>query len=955
MSITTDGTDESTLGGPHEDTQVEGAVENVSDLVDLPIESVDVSLESRPPRPTINPIKNISGSPYSGAGTGVSGAYVFIYVAGTPSGIVGGGPVKSGSWSGAITFPVNVNKSSIEALQRLDGQDSERTAPMEIYRAILTFPKSDTTEPAKGLIFRGIGAPKSKVLIVKSPPNHNEVLSAEATIDDQGNWQAPLTANLPNGSVSISALVSYVGTTSIYTLPVVFSVNRPPPIVVTNPSANSSQNQTFNLSGTGGIAGSTMQVFIDLTQSKVGEAAVTGDGWTVAVSVGPGPVSLVGRQITDNIPSDRGIPRAFKIRPSEVSAVSYSVLPDGQVEISGKGYTGATVVVTAPDSVTPPPSVVVSAGEWTTTATGWPYGTYKLQIVQKVSDNANGWIESQPFPLEVEKKLPNVRELKYTRDYQPTFSGLGNKGATVWLWKIDADEAVAPHVPLTADGSWLSQASEVWGPTLNRRVRIKQAGFSQETDWVFLDVTIPPQAPGLSDPDENGLSPVFSGTCWPGAQVTLTFSDSDQSYHATVTDGFWTFQRPTDFTAGVEHTVRVIQTAASQPSAPTERFFSVYPTMIQPVITEPGNDDDVDHAFTLKGHGAMKGAMLQVFDRVHNSPLSDPLLQTVDGDWAIDIRDLTLRSYGIGIRQTSHNRVIESERLDVNVVVLPPRITCPVEDGTLPRGDFLQGEGRAGAKVDILKGDEPWLMDIPVGLDGLWSRKVELPVGSTTLRARQTFVENDKPFPSEYADERQFSVVPAAPFIETPVAGEHIGRQVVVSGFGVPGDTVSVTLDSECASASVLEDRTWSVRLTLTQTGGEHVLQATAALGEFESDAATRLVLLGTYEPGIETPASGHRVSNPLLCAGTGRPGVVQGVSWYNPEETVLQGVAVSGGRWSGQAAQALREGGQWLRFMQTLEGGEEGQLSAWVDSQRFEVEPDALSKTQSKKSDERF
>ncbi|RON78407.1 hypothetical protein BK670_23570 [Pseudomonas fluorescens] len=698
-----------------------------------------------------------------------------------------------------------------------------------------------------------------------------------------------------------------------------------------------------------------MQVFIDLTQSKVGEAAVTGDGWTVAVSVGPGPVSLVGRQITDNIPSDRGIPRAFKIRPSEVSAVSYSVLPDGQVEISGKGYTGATVVVTAPDSVTPPLPVVVSAGEWTTTATGWPYGTYKLQIVQKVSDNANGWIESQPFPLEVEKKLPNVRELKYTRDYQPTFSGLGNKGATVWLWKIDADEAVAPHVPLTADGSWLSQASEVWGPTLNRRVRIKQAGFSQETDWVFLDVTIPPQAPGLSDPDENGLSPVFSGTCWPGAQVTLTFSDSDQSYHATVTDGIWTFQRPTDFTAGVEHTVRVIQTAASQPSAPTERFFSVYPTMIQPVITEPGNKDDVDHAFTLKGHGAMKGAMLQVFDRVHDIPLSDSLLQTMDGDWAIDIRDLTLRSYGIGIRQTSHNRVIESERLDVNVVVLPPRITCPVEDGTLPRVALLQGEGRAGAKVDIMKGSEPWLMDIPVGLDGLWSHKVELPVGSTTLRARQTFVENDKPFPSEYADELHFSVVPAAPFIETPVAGEHIGRQVVVSGFGVPGDTVSVTLDSECASASVLEDRTWSVRLTLTQTGGEHVLQATAALGEFESDAAPRLVLLGTYEPGIETPASGHRVSNPLLCAGTGRPGVVQGVSWYNPEETVLQGVAVSGGRWSGQAAQALREGGQWLRFMQTLEGGEEGQLSAWVDSQRFEVEPDALSKTQSKKSDERF
>lgn len=725
------------------------------------------------------------------------------------------------------------------------------------------------------------------------------------------------------------------------------------------PESGTTHEQTMSFGGLLGAIEGVVEILADGRDTKYGESELlTSTIWTASATLPAGPVSVVARNVRGGHKSDRSNPRGYRIRPPAFVEDDIKIdYADNAVIFSGSSaYAGATVVITVTDSaVEPPPLVVATDGKWTTTATGWPYGTYKLQIVQKVSDNANGWIESQPCPLEVEKKLPNVRELQYTRDYQPTFSGLGNKGATVSLWKIDANVAVAPPVTLTADGSWLSQASEVWGPTLNRRVRIKQAGFSQETDWVFLDVTIPPLAPGLSDPEENGLSPVFSGTCWPGAQVTLTFSDSDQSYHATVTDGFWTFQRLTDFTAGVEHTVRVIQTAASQPSAPTERFFSVYPTMIQPVITEPGNKDDVDHAFTLKGHGAMKGAMLQVFDRVHNIPLSDSLLQTMDGDWAIDIKDLTLRSYGIGIRQTSHNRVIESERLDVNVVVLPPRITCPVEDSTLPRGDFLQGEGRAGAKVDILKGDEPWLMDIPVGLDGIWSHKVELPVGSTTLRARQTFVENDKPFPSEYADERHFSVVPAAPFIETPVAGEHIGRQVVVSGFGVPGDTVSVTLDSECASASVLEDRTWSVRLTLTQTGGEHVLQATAALGEFESDAAPRLVLLGTYEPGIETPASGHRVSNPLLCAGTGRPGAVQGVSWYNPEETVLHDVAVSGGRWSGQAAQALREGGQWLRFMQTLEGGEEGQLSAWVDSQRFEVEPDALSKTQSKKSDERF
>ena len=79
----------------------------------------------------------------------------------------------------------------------------------------------------------------------------------------------------------------------------------------------------------------------------------------------------------------------------------------------------------------------------------------------------------------------------------------------------------------------------------------------------------------------------------------------------------------------VERILEAIRLSASSSGLAAVRAPRPPAAMIQPVITEPGNEDDVDHAFTLKGHGAMKGATLQVFDRVQDSPLSDSLLQTV--------------------------------------------------------------------------------------------------------------------------------------------------------------------------------------------------------------------------------------------------------------------------------------------------------------------------------------
>ncbi|WP_160059200.1 hypothetical protein [Pseudomonas sp. R84] len=1038
MSISNDGTNEDTPGESLEVPQGGGEVESGSEQVDFPVESSDVSLDSiPPPPPTINLIKNISGSPYPGAGTGISGAYVFIYVAGTPTGVIGGAPVTSGKWSGAITFPVNVNKSRIEVLQRLDGQYSERTAPMEIYRAILTFPRPNTPELANGLIFRGIGAPNSKVLIVKSPPHHGEVLSAETTIDGQGNWQAPLTANTLNGPVSVSALVSHVGTTSIYTLPVLFTVLappvvlkplpsslndqsfllegnngtpgarlevlppvgdtplygsgtvpagdgawsipltgvpsgklnlvveqisnnvrsgrsqtlslqiRPPVLLIAGPPAASIQNTSFTLTGKGAVANATIKIFKDLSGNPplISIPGATAGDWTASLSgLAPGVLSLVAVQEVDGVPSTPSAARAFKIRPPKLADPVVTYPTDTTVKFSGAGHDRATVQFTidSDPSATPPPPVVVANGKWETIATNWPVGTYKLTIVQKLTDGAGGWIESLPLEFTLNKALPDVSDLKHTVEYRPTFSGKGFNGATVHVRHPNSANLAAPAKDVVGN-EWSTTASAEWGPTNNREVHIKQVLNGQwSPTWCVLNVTIPPLAPELNVPSEEGLSPVFSGSGWSGAEVYINFSDDPQTYKVNVVAKVWTFQRPTPFSVNTPHKIEVHQVAQGLDSPKVDRTFTVYPVIAQPVITYPLQGSEVPRDISVTGSGGMEGATMRLWDDRFGKYLTLPQRLTNNDKWSIDLTGLAFDEHVIRAEQTIYERPFKrSEQCKFKAVVLPPEITCPNGGEKLSRTSTLSGKGMPYAQVEVwMLGDTSApLTEAEVNSEGEWSVVVTLPVGHKTIWALQIYDNDGDPQTSRDSDRVTYQVVPKAPDIESPTTDDHAGRVLVVSGFGVSGDTVTVKVGSAHQSAPVRADRTWWVRLELDQPGGDSLLEVVSALGEFESAPATRPIVLNTYEPTIEVPAPGSWVANPVSLAGNGRQGVGAVVSWFNPDLVLTANIPVDPlNGWQAQSGPLLMAGGQWFRFRQSLTDAEKG--SDWIDSERFEVEP---------------
>jgi hypothetical protein len=286
------------------------------------------------------------------------------------------------------------------------------------------------------------------------------------------------------------------------------------------------------------------------------------------------------------------------------------------------------------------------------------------------------------------------------------------------------------------------------------------------------------------------------------------------------------------------------------------------------------------------------------------------------------------------------------------VVLAPPQISTPQEGGKQPRTWTLEGVGLPFAHVEIWceGAAEPWLSNILVPASGNWRQPVTQLVGTYIICARQLFTDDNKTHESAFTEYLTYDVVPAAPFVETPVEHERVGRQLVVSGFGVPGDTATVTLGAATQSTVVLEDRTWSMAVEV-QADGERVLEVKAMLDGFESDTTSRKVVAGLYLPIFKEPAAGRRVHDPVAFAGVGDEGSGRVVSWFDPEQKWTPLLPVAANQWRGESDVSLPPGGTWCRFRQTLTS--QAGVSDWAESPRFEVEP-VPRDADSRKADER-
>ncbi|VVQ02695.1 hypothetical protein [Pseudomonas fluorescens] len=809
-------------------------------------------------------------------------------------------------------------------------------------RSAITSPIEDELVTHSQLVFKGTCSPGATITVVEAR-DHYATLS-EAQLFNSPTWELALKTGkfLPSGNLAIQTQHLFPGQSHGYSEEVKLNVLGFP--VISSPGPL--QETQFNLQGNNGMIGAQVEVFQDLSEDLLGSSSLlTSDKWEVALKdLKPGPLSLVAEQSFKGVRSGRGAPRDFRIRPPKLEKPEVTFLPHTSLKFSGTGHfdqnLSTEIQFSARDGSLPlPPNIRVDGlGHWETAPVVWPLGSYDVTVIQKIADNASDWIESQPLEFIVHHDMPDITEASYTEEYLPVFSGEGYTGATVSLRDPDAHE-VARSVGVV-NGQWSTPALVEWGPTNKREVRITQHLGDHPSQRPFiLYVTIPPLAPGLDDPAEEGVEPIFSGACWSEALVKLRFSDDDMEYEADVEDERWTFQRAKTFEPGVLHRVSVTQIVVDLPSALTSKTFTVHRVMLQPLIVAPASGTEVGDDVTIEGDNGMQGAMMQLHDSQMGGTLGAPIELLEEGKWSIELRDLELRHYFLHAQQTLNGRESTNSAEHELRVVPQPRFTTPIPGGKAPRTSKIAGTGIPGAWVEVwLQGaTEPLLTAIEVNASDNWEAEVSLPVGNTTIWAFQTFVHNGVPQRSQPNERLRYKVVPAAPFIETPTADDHVGRRVVVSGFATPGDTVTVTLGSDQASAEVRENRTWSVTLEPGQDEGNHELEVVAAYEGFASDSAKRTVQLATYMPTVEIPAPGRWVSNPVLFAGKGRQGVGVLVDPFNPDKTWVASIQVDPD-WQCLSDQALPLGGNWCRFkLQPSDSDPVG--SDWVVSERFEIE----------------
>jgi hypothetical protein len=897
----------------------------------------------------------IQGTVLSGSG-GELGECVPVRVNGDDTTVIGHKFSGGRNWKVNISqdLPIGYINVFIRQSVRHNGQNHSRDGKTQRILNLnvpkLTSPSVNETVGAGTLLFKGTGHPGLTLQVVRAD-NHSVSLS-DPLDTTTALWELPrVVSDINSGELSVKVKYQHLAIGVDYTDPRTFMVVGWPRI----PKPVPEQDQSFVLEGDNGLRDATIVVFVDLTTSLVGADKVSNvDGsWSVSVSgLPPGPISLVAEQVFQNVRSGRGEPRAYRIRPPKLAEPDVTLLPDTSLKFSGSGHfdqnLSTEIQFSASDGSLPLPSNVrVNAqGYWETAPVVWSLGSYDVTLIQKIADNASGWIESQPLEFKVRNDMPDITEASYTEEYLPVFSGKGYTGATVSLRFPDTNEAARSVV--VVNGQWSTSALVEWGPTNKREVRITQHLGNHPSQRPFiLYVTIPPLAPGVDDLGEEGLEPVFRGTCLSGATVSIRFSDDTETHVATVTGSTWTFQRPTPFEANIEHAAEVTQTILDLLSKPTSKTFTVHRVMLQPLIVAPGSGSEVGFDVTIEGDNGMQGAVMQLHDNQIGATLGDPLELLEEGKWSIQLLGLDLREYFLHAQQTLNGRdSANSAEHRLKVVVPPPRFTMPIPGGRAPRTSKIAGTGRATARVEVwLEGaTEPLLTDIEVNASGNWDAEVSLPVGTTTIWAFQTFVHNGIAQRSQANERLRYKVVPAAPFIETPTADDHVGRRVVVSGFATPGDTVTVTLGSDQASAEVRENRTWSVTLEPGQDEGNHELDAVAACEGFISDSAKRTLQLATYLPTVEIPEPGRWVSNPVLFAGKGRQGVGVLVDPFNPDKTWLASIQVDPD-WQGLSDQTLPLGGNWCRFkLQPSDSDPMG--SDWVVSERFEIESVPTDKT---------
>jgi hypothetical protein len=846
-------------------------------------------------------------------------------------------PNELGWWSTEISLSPGAIRIYVYARQQFYGKwSSKSSASAHLYVAEIKSPAPNAVM-VQGDKISGSAADGSTVQVRRA--SDSAPMSPDVKVGAEGTWETELYDGI-YGPISVKANFRLSTYPEVDTATVNYEVLGIPTIM--GPAADSYQPVSFSLVGNNGLQGADIDVYLDLTDIKVGDGkvAVNSTDWDAEVTLEPGPRSLVVVQRKSGKSSGRSRLRSFKIAPNPPT-LSFRIIGEGG-EFYGEGFPGAEVIVHVKNGELVVRATVEPNRSWAKrTSSDFVPGTYPFDARQSVPDGSTGWIPSEwadTLTVTIPVPVPTL-QVQVGEDRKPVFSGMGNRWAGKPATKIKVEVISGPSTPaipditVNDDKRWNYTSDIVWVPG-SYSFRARQLFNTLESEWtsnVQLIIRAPMPTVNVV---ENVLTPQFHGGCLDGAEVTVWFDDDSAS--ATVSGVTWTYTRPEPFMPG-SYTVHVTQTINGQTSNKASLAFTVVVT--KPVITSPIGGK-VDHNPIIRGTAGIPGATMRVFDALTDGPLGNAAV--TGNEWLVSIlEDLSFGNHSIyAIQEYGGFPSEQSEEVTFEVILFPPSIDHPQEDENVARAPLIYGQARKFSGLDTatvelwLEGAAEPLTTVRAWANGYWEYNSQLPLGTYKLRAKQIFAGT----PSDFSSDREFTVVPAVPVIESPAQHQHVGTMATLSGFGYAGDWVEVAWsdarESVLGRTQVQANRSWSLALPVDKPAGEQSWVVRQVFDEYSSAwSEVHPVRLLSSAPIFTAPEPGHWYAGLPVFQGSGETGKAIELShWFDTRQSLSTGDEVVGGEWTASPDAPLRANSHWVKARQ----GD----SAWGESARFEVDP---------------
>lgn len=335
-------------------------------------------------------------------------------------------------------------------------------------------------------------------------------------------------------------------------------------------------------------------------------------------------------------------------------------------------------------------------------------------------------------------------------------------------------------------------------------------------------------APAVATPAQGSdiaagqtLNGTVSGA--PNGSTVKIKSAGQKDISAKVASGKFSFKAPADF-GKYDFTLQTIN--GFNESAITKGSFNV--VIGAPSITTPKTDSTLNGPVsTISGTG-VAGAVVTL-----TGDASGTATVAADGKWSIKLDTaLSYGEYSVSATQAKDGQTSKAAKSSFKIQLAAPAITTPADGKTFTGVQSeIAGTGVAGATVKL---SGSVTENVKVGADGKWSVVLDeaLSYGSHSITAVQTSGET-----TSTSVKTAFKVVPAAPSIDSPEDGQEFAfdkAPKTISGFGINGSTVKVTIGDTELTATVA-DGAWTVMVPKDLETGDYKVTAVQIIDEVSS------------------------------------------------------------------------------------------------------------------------